>query len=298
MSPHSVLYLDDSGQKEYPEEGAPFDHGVSRHFVFGGFYTSMREAGRLTSGLKAAKIKAFGTSAVEVKSNWLRRPIEMEKHYLRPFSLTAAQLTAFVDDFYDHLLDADVKIVACVVDKQHMVEDYLQKRWYTPALAYEAMIQRLQNEFGPKGRTFGVVIDDMTGKTPNSTEYRANLVKHHAQLQRSGGNLIKMPMSALEGNLRFANSRDNHLIQAADLIAYNVFRQFREFGEEWEDLGLSQLPTYDWFRRIAPKFRRGPNGRIQGYGVVKIPMRARVPWPYTLRRILPPRFLDIVAPKN
>jgi hypothetical protein len=283
--PHTVLYLDDSGQKEYPAEGTPFDHGVSRYFVFGGYYTTTREAGRLVEGLKAAKFKAFGTTAVEVKSNWLRLPLERERHYLKPFNIDDAQLNEFVHDFYSHALAADIALVACVVDKQHMVEDYQKTKWYTPAVAYEAIVQRLQNELGPRRQTFGVVIDDMTGKTPNHSEYRENLKRHHRQLQRTGGNFVSMPMDALTGDLRFVNSRDSNLVQVSDLIAYNVFRQFRDFGEEWEDLGLTQLPSYDWFRRIAPKFRCGPDGRIQGFGVIKFPLRVRVPWAGTLRQV-------------
>ena len=68
------------------------------------------------------------------------------------------------------------------------------------------------------------------------------------------------------------------MLQVADVVAYNVYRQFRQYGEEWERQGLSILPAYDWFLRIAEKFRRGPDGRIQGFGVGKIPLRTRVHW--------------------
>lgn len=277
-----ILYLDDSGQKEYPPDGAPFDHGVSRYFVFGGFYSAMREAGRLVDGLKAAKVRSFGTTSVEVKSNWLRMPLERERRYLHPFGLNDDQLQSFVDDFYSCVLDADISLLACVVDKLHMTEEYGKARWYPPAAAYECLIQRMQNELGPSGLKFRVVIDDMSGKTPAENDYKENLKRHHAQLQRSGCNFVPMKVDALVGNPKFVNSRDSNLVQVADLIAYNVFRQFREHGEDWEDKGLEQLPSYDWFRRIAPKFRRGANNRIQGYGVIKFPLRVRVPWTQTL----------------
>jgi hypothetical protein len=69
-----------------------------------------------------------------------------------------------------------------------------------------------------------------------------------------------------------------NLVQVADIVAYNVMRQFRDHGEEWETRSLLSLPTYDWFRRICGKFRQGPDGRIQGYGVVKLPLLDRVAW--------------------
>jgi hypothetical protein len=288
-SPSYVLYIDDSGQKEYPPDGVPFaeessGRSVSRYFVFGGFYATPREVGRLVEGLRAAKQETFGTTAVEVKSNWLRLPEEREKRYLRPYNITDAQLNAFVDRFYSEALNSKITLLACVVDKQHMIEDYGRDKWYTPAAAYESVVQRLQNEVGASGQKFGVIVDDMTGKTPNASAYRDNLIRHHRQLQRSGCNFVTMSMGAMVGDLGFVNSRNSNPVQVSDLIAYNVFRQFRDYGEYWEDRGLPQLPAYHWFRRIAPKFRRGPNDRIQGYGVVKFPLRERVPWRHTLRK--------------
>jgi hypothetical protein len=239
-----TLYLDDSGQKEYPAEDEPFGHGVSRYFVFGGFYGTTREVGRLVEGLRAAKLGTFGTILVEVKSNWLRLPEERERRYLRPYNITSARLDAFVNRFYAEALNSNITLLACVVDKQHMIEDYGRDKWYTPAAAYESVVQRMQNEIGPTGLKFGVVIDDMTGKTPNDSEYRANLLRHHRQLQRSGCNFVSLRMGAMVGDPRFVNSRTNNSIQVSDLIAYNVFRQFRDYGEEWENQGLPELPAY------------------------------------------------------
>ena len=278
VSPTHGLYLDDSGQKEFAPEGGTYGPGLSRYFVFGGFFVDFRAAEQLTQELKAAKIKAFSTPYVEVKSNWLRLPNERKKRYLDPFGLTESQLNVFVEDFYSAAFRSPIVLTACVVDKQHLTEDYQERRWYPPAAAYECVVQRVQNELGPTGRRFRVVMDDTSGKTPKSTNYADNLRKHHEQLKRTGCNFFSMRFDALVGELKLVDSKDSNLVQVADLVAYNVFRQFRDYGEEWETAGLSQLPTYDWFARMAGKFRRGPNGRIQGYGVVKFPLRNRVQW--------------------
>lgn len=276
--PTHALYLDDSGQKEYAPVGTDYNStNLSRHFVFGGYFTSLREAGRLAEEMRAAKLRVFGTTAVEIKSNWLRIPHERERRYLQKYNLTEDQLRTFVDSYYGAFLQADVNLLAAVVDKVHMTELY-ERPWYTPAVAYEAIVQRVQNEIGPSGGKVGVAIDDMSGKTPRHSEYKVNLTKHHEQLKRTGSSLIKMPITVLDGRLRFVNSKTSELVQIADVVAYNVLRQFRDHGEEWEQLGLTQLPTYDWFRRIANKFRKGPDGRIQGYGVVKFPIKQRVAW--------------------
>ena len=118
----------------------------------------------------------------------------------------------------------------------------------------------------------------MSGATPKGNQYRDNLRNHHRQLKQTGSTLWKGFSFTQLRELVFVDSKRSHLIQAADVVAYNVFRQFRDHGEEWETAGLGQLPTYDWFSRIAARFRKGPDGRIQGFGVGKIPLRTRVRW--------------------
>ncbi len=67
------------------------------------------------------------------------------------------------------------------------------------------------------------------------------------------------------------------MVQAADVVAYNVLRQFRDHGAAWEDPS-GELTVYPWLHRLLPKFRQGHDRRIQGFGIVKIPLRHRVMW--------------------
>src|SRR4030095_16884974 len=98
-------------------------------------------------------------------------------------------------------------------------------------------------------------------------------------MRNRGSALIKgFTFTALRGDIRFVNSAQSELIQVADVAAYNVFRQFKDHGEAWEQRDLGTLPTYAYFARLLKKFRADRNGRIQGYGVVKMPRRGRVPW--------------------
>ena len=41
----------------------------------------------------------------------------------------------------------------------------------------------------------------------------------------------------------FVSSARSHLVQVADVVAYNVFRQFLEHGDSWEDEKIQQLPV-------------------------------------------------------
>ena len=62
----------------------------------------------------------------------------------------------------------------------------------------------------------------------------------------------------------------------ADLIAYAVYRQFVDHGPEWEQ-DTNSLPLYEYLRRVAHRFRQ-QGRRIQGYGIVKMPLKKRVKW--------------------
>lgn len=276
--PTHTLYVDDSGQKEYPKPDQEFGFHISRHFVLGGVLISTVEAGNLVKQIRSLKERTFGIETVEVKSNWLRMPSERRQRYLELYGLDDPMLDRFVDSFYTLVSESDLLLIGSVVDKQHMIELYGEEANYPPALAYEFLLQRAQNELAGKG-TFGVIVDVTSGKTPKGREYRRLMEAQHNSLKQHGSRFIQgFSFTALEGKPNFVDSGLSHMVQVADLVAYNVFRQFREYGEEWDREGLRNLPTYDWFHRLTPKFRKGPGGRIQGYGVVKMPKRSGPRW--------------------
>ncbi|MFL6202391.1 MAG: DUF3800 domain-containing protein [Thermoanaerobaculia bacterium] len=277
-----VLCVDDSGTKEYSPSGE-YGAGNTRYFLFGGPFLKVDEAKKLAARIRRLKLETFGTERIEVKSNWLRIDRERKARYLERFGKSEADLTRFVDAFYQAIAESDLVLIACVVDKVHMLEQYGDRAWYPPAAAYEMLLQRAHAEMADcrssgSGTCFSTIVDDMSGATPKGHQYRENLRRHHAQLKRSGSTLWKGLTFEHLRSLRFVDSRQSEMLQVADVIAYNVYRQFRQYGEEWETRGLETLPAYPWFSRLLGKFRRGANGRIQGFGVAKIPLRTRVPW--------------------
>lgn len=280
MASH-VVYVDDSGTKEYawpPETYANNNRGKSRYFVFGATLATTAEAGRLSVRVRSLKREVFGTDAVEIKSNWLRIPKERDKRYCIPYKLSNEDIHKFVDALYDVVCGAEIKFIAAVVDKSHSQERYGTSAWYPPAIAYDMILQRVQAELAGVGKTT-VVIDNMTGATPKNRQYRQNLERQHELLKQHGSQLQRgFRLSSVEGRLRFVNSADYDLIQVSDLAAYNVYRQFVEHGDKWEEDGATTLPTYEYFDRIGRKFRCDERGRVQGYGVAKFPLRKRIPW--------------------
>ncbi len=146
--PTHVLYIDDSGTKEYADNPADYDlsrRGKSRFFVFCGALLTTAEAGRLSNTIIKLKLDCFSEEAVEIKSNWLRISSERKRRYLDPYDITDARLTEFMDSYYDAINASDLMFIAAVVDKQHMQETYPRPH-YAPAVAYELVMQRVQNE--------------------------------------------------------------------------------------------------------------------------------------------------------
>lgn len=277
MATHA-MYIDDSGTKDYSPTGTYLpDQGPTRYFVFAGVLATLDSASQLAQAVKSAKRSIVGEKEPELKSNWLRMPHERERRYLSAFGITDDELDKLVDAVYKQVLAADIELIACVVDKAHMVERYGDKAFYPPAAAYETLTQRLQNRLKGHG-TCQVFVDDMTGKNPKGNEHKKLLTRHHERLRKYGSKMMgpTMRMDSL-GDLRFQSSARSELIQVADLVAYNVYRQFVDYGEEWER-NASQLPAYSYFNRLASKFRKGPNSRVQGYGIVKMPLFHRVKW--------------------
>lgn len=254
--------------------------GKSRYFVYGAVLIEQRQASLLIARLRELKTLVFKTADVEVKCNWLRLPGERTRRYLDRFGISEVRLTQFTDDYYRLIDQAPLDLIASVVDKLHMQESYGVSAWYAPTVAYDALMQRAVQAV-PADSSLSVTVDDISGKTPKHHEYKELLSKHHQRLLKSGSSLQpSISFKCLSGPVRFMNSSHSDLIQAADLAAYNVHRQFRDYGTEWETSSGpgAILPMYAYFERISGKFRKDANGRVQGFGIVKFPLRKRVIW--------------------
>ena len=81
-----------------------------------------------------------------------------------------------------------------------------------------------------------------------------------------------MKFSRTQGYLPLKNSTDPHLLQIADITAYNAFRQLREYGDLWDDPHAGSPPLYPYFERILPRLHRSAQGQLAGYGVAKFPL--------------------------
>lgn len=275
-----MLYLDDSGNKEYAPDGKYVGGGKTPLFVYGGLLMTPDEAGKISVAVGACKVGWFGTEDVEIKANWLKRPAERQKRYLDKYSLSDSDLTEFTTEIYDIIANCEADLVGVVVNKAEAQAHYGSRVWHASAIAYECLMQRVQMAMYDTGGYARIVIDDMDGASPAGRQWRTNLEAQHKQLRKSGSRMRRSgkPFDRLLGDEpTFKDSKHDHRLQLADLVAYCVYRQFIDHGPAWEDKTTGTLPMYEYFKRVSGRFRNHA-GIITGYGIVKFPTVAKVLW--------------------
>jgi hypothetical protein len=270
VEPTHKLYIDDSGNRDYsPDRDYNSSSGRTPVFVYAGVLARNEVAVQLASSLASLKVRRFGRADVELKGNWLSRERSRRERYLEPFSLTEAELTAFVDEVYGLLLSADCQLIGAVVDKRKVQEKYPEP-WHPSTIAYEVLAQRVQREMEEVDGSVHFTVDDVAGATPAGREFRALLERHQKQLQTRGSSLqVGMVMDRLRG-MAFADSKTEQRVQLADLVAFASFKQALKCPEPWDSPLDDSSAWYKYFARLLPKFRQ-KNGRVAGFGFVLFP---------------------------
>jgi hypothetical protein len=262
------IYIDDSGEKEYGPN-------TSRFFVYAGVVVDRAVEQALAAKVDGLKREVFGTTDVEIKSNWLRIPSERQRRYLDPFGVTEATLARLVVDLTDLMASDDFTYLAAAIDKPAMLTRY-PNPWYPSAAAYQFMLQRYEKHCMRSEALGQITIDDMSGSSPKKNQWRDLIRSHHDRLKKDGCTLTKMRFPRMPKEPRFASSKSLNLLQFADLLAYNVFRQFRDHGDAWEKGG--RLPIYQPLKPLLPRFMLSPAGVIEGWGIIKWPHARKSKW--------------------
>lgn len=265
------VYLDDSGNKEYGQ-------ATSRYFVYAGPVVSLEDERPIAGAFAAAKESAFGTAEVEIKSNWMRLPKERRRRYLEPYGLSEERFARFVDEWYELMAQPSITYIASVIDKPQMLERYGARAWHPSAAAYQFLLQRYELHLRRLGASGRVTIDDMSGSSAADNQWRDLLRTQHKRLKRDGCRLTKLAFDHVADSFLFGDSARFHLLQVADVAAYNVFRQFRSYGDEWDRLDGHHVTLYPWLSKILPRFARSSAGVLEGWGIVKWPSERTSRW--------------------
>ncbi len=250
------FYIDDSGQIDYGKK-------ASKYFVYNALGIESSDWHNINQQVVELKLNTFKTpnaELLEVKSNWLRIPKEREERwYLK--KLNSGELKNFSQGLFDIILQNNITLIACVIDKNKMLEKYQQNAYEPNVYAIELLLERISlfmNNNHPDKQA--VIVADKC-----SNEIEAMLNKNHVIRRNHGGYTWKNLSSIIE-NLIFVDSKYSNFIQLTDLCAYNIFHAF-EYNK----------PGYEFFRKILPKYYCINNGLYKGcilsYGIVYKPMK-------------------------
>lgn len=260
-----LFYVEESGERDYnPKSSDPFVLLAS----------GIDEADWHDWNIRINLLKAahFGTRGVKIKSNYMRNPKEQKRFYLAPYKIDQNALKIFTDAFYELADAAPLTLFAIVIDKPLMMRQYARPASAT-TLAYEMLMERIQTFLERQAeKPYGLIIHDLINDSSgNARTIQKEIVDLHEKFLHTGKTDYKAVPNLIEG-VHFIPDDQSNFLQFSDFMAYNVLRQFRFYGEEW-DRGqpIKALPKYAYFERILPKFFTSDAGEIRGWGIKKFP---------------------------
>lgn len=279
----NFLFIDDSGSKDWEtpyaqefvlktpirnEQNLRFWRG--NYFVLAGIHISANDLALLNPLIDKIKIKTFGTKHVEIKSVWMRNPDKRKKHYLDFYKITENDLRKFTDYWYKIFENNQnrVQLQAFILDKRFFKNKRSQ---FTPLqILVQVLFDRV--ELHPS-RQCTIVFDQMDREIKSVKHRQGEILKISNKII----NLGSFQKKYSHFPPRFESSKSSNFLQLADTVAYNVYRQFIEFGDIWEDKDAESLKLYTFLKRISDNFYN-LNGRIAGFGIVKIPDPKKIKW--------------------
>lgn len=252
------FYIDESGSRD-PSVGTaekPKDH-LYVLLAVGIFERQWRPLERDISNLKLeladylrrAGKGQFDLADCEVKSNWIRNAKERAEK--SPFlnALHADDLERLVAAYFRQLADRNAVVMAAVIDKRHLRDHVTHETLHKKA--YEFLLERIQHfmrEYHPKHQAL-IVMDD------TSRQLNQAVALKHAFFQRAGN--ANVQFNRIVEYPFFTRSELSNGVQLADLLAYNVYRAFKD--ENFD---------YPYFEMLLPSFyRRQAGGVLDGLKV-------------------------------
>ncbi len=280
----NFLFVDDSGSKGWdipyaqdfvdtPPVRSDDNRSFwqSNYFVLAGIHIDSETMAELNSLISQKKMELFGTRYVELHSVDLRSPHLQRRKYLKPYGIKLEKLREFIDDFWYPLFDQHkMQLVAIVVDKRYYNngERSLRKPL---EIAAEALFE--QTESHPN-KNCKIVFDQMDSQIKSCRRDQGRIMQiANMQVELDDG---KYGNKFHHTSLAFDKSSNSNFLQLADMVAYNTWRQFVEYGNEWEahvdDPDSHRvLPMYPYFEKIADGFYCDGDSIVSGVGLIKLP---------------------------
>ena len=283
MSDKQFFFIDDSGSKQWetPYSRSFVDHPPSRtdenmnfwrinYFVLAGIHINQSKMSEMSTLIDKQKEFVFGTKAVEIKSEWLRNPEKRKRRYIDKYNITEDELTDFVHNFWYPLFKKeDLVIQSFVIDKRYFAG---KRELSTPlGLLTQMLFDRLV-KFQSDDCT--VVFDQMENDIRSTKNEQGIILK----VSRQEINASPFHATYSHSKIQFEKSSTSNFLQLADTVAYNVFRQFVTYGDQWEELDGQKIDVYPFLEKIVECLHCSSSGVVAGYGIVKYPDPIKKKW--------------------
>lgn len=287
------VFIDESGQKNYTSpyskrfvENPPLfkdypDFWRDNYFVLCGVRIKQEHLDEINKDINSLKKEYFGTNEVEVKSDWLRNPYQRKKHYLNVYDISSEKLNEFGEEFISIIssYEDEMKLIGVVFDKRFYGDEKRQSREGSPLLkTTQVLFERLEFRNGYNI----VVFDQMESSlklTKGSHSRILNVLRDNEGLQK-----VYVDEYTKITDVVFKESCQENFLQVADICAYNIFRQFVEFGRQWSGkrkngAGRSKMELYEYFDKIRCNFLYHPaTKQVRGVGLICLPDVGKVNW--------------------
>lgn len=282
----SFLFIDDSGSKQWDTpycrslvDAPPVRNPQNRkfwegnYFVLAGVYIEQELISELNPIINAKKVELFGTKHVEIRSVNLRNPQKRSECYLEPFRITDSQLRDFIETFWYGIFEQykkSIQIQAVLLDKRY----YGPMRSHRKPLEIAAQVMFDRIEMHPN-RECSIIFDQMDHQVKAEKRDQGQILR----IADKTINLNSFHSKYSHVSVDFEESKNSNFLQLADTVAYNVLRQFIDYGDKWDDSSLTELPMYPFFEKISDNFYCNRITRqVRGYGIIKLPETGGVKW--------------------
>ena len=277
INPYSVEFIDNPPLfKDYPK------FWQDNYFVLCAVRIKQENIDSINCDINTLKNRFFKTHSVEIKSDWLRNPFQRKKYYLVPYGINNEQLNDFGNQFIDIIAHYKhtLKLFAVVFDKRYYGDAKRQRDEGQPLLkATQVLFERFQYS---SGYNF-VVFDQMESSLKLSHGQHDHILNIFTK--NKGMESIYVNEYNKIVDIKFKKSKQENFLQVADVCAYNIFRQFVEYGRDWSGTkkdkdGVSKMDGYPYFDRIRCNFAFHPfkPSQVRGVGLTCIPDSDKINW--------------------
>lgn len=275
----NLFFVDDSGSKQWDTPYAPSfinspparttqnrRYWETNYFVLAGIHVDSKLISEINQSVDQKKLDVFGDKRVEIKSYYARNPNVCRKKYLQKYGVTSEELRDFIENFWYKILEDsrdEIQIQAVVLDKRYYSE---QRHRRSPLdIATVALMDRIEKHPRKRCRIF---FDQMESGIRSTRGDQGRILK----IADKSIELDSFQDGAYSHiDVRFGKSSQSNFLQLADTVAYNIRRQFVDFGDQQDPSSLQFPSYYPYFERIMGNFYHNGQGKIKGYGLVKLP---------------------------